>query len=264
MDLRLSKITAFISEYIPNSYTFFRFDFLLQTLYTLGPLLQLHLNQYTWGGQPPRLEGAWFRGMREIILHAAQPELLQDDEEQRWPGSSLNAQNQRVIWQNLEQLLHSLQINDYKGQAEPLPVLCTKHRNCKFCHNHPPLHKHEIWRSLFINSRGRRVQAWIVIAKCPARNCQAHYFPDRISIQRREEGTRTTRRDILECDASVLHISKAGLWIDRFIARMQERLTYSHMSWAGFADYFNDLYRADNAGNDLLSSDTSKWLDSVS
>jgi hypothetical protein len=113
----------------------------------------------------------------------------------------------------------------------------------------------------FINSQGRKEQAWLVVAKCPTRECRAHFFPDRISTRRHDEGgTQTSRYDILECDAPVLHISKAGLWIDRFIAQMQERLTYSHMSWAGFSSYFNDLYRFSNDGEDILSTDTSKRI----
>jgi hypothetical protein len=134
MDLKLKRIQTFISHYIPDGFTFHRFKFLLRMLYSLAPLLRLHLNQYTWGGQPPRLEGAWFRGMSEILLHAARPELLQPgDADQQWPGSPLTARRQQVIERNLETILQSLRVKNYSGHPHSLPVLCTRHLNCIFC-----------------------------------------------------------------------------------------------------------------------------------
>nr|GAT48520.1 predicted protein [Mycena chlorophos] len=148
------------------------------------------------------------------------------------------------LFQDLEPLYRLLGIDGSSSTIFPdLPtILCTSRLHCVFCTDtiHPRtlrrfkkpfsvrlLDHHFEWKA-----------ATLFVAYCI--KCKAEYYPDRITY--RPPGTSFERQQRLEIDASVLCVSKHGVWIDWRVADTQEKALHRFRSgWSAFAAWLNDF-----------------------
>jgi hypothetical protein len=173
---------------------------------------------------------------------------------QRMVGPELEERYVQNLQNNIEDIYATLELDEMPVIDPPPAMLSSPHRICIFCPQRHVLHKYgTVNRVTYINSNYKKCQAWLMVAQC--RRCKANYYPDRIS--RCCAGGRS-RYDFLECDATVLQISREpALWVAREVGFMQQALVYyNHMSWTGFMNYFNEVH----GNGDAFSFENSRRL----
>lgn len=204
------------------------------------PLLQLHRRQRQDRRQPQQT--GWLIAILTALksmflavdnLPAEHDDLIENAEALHW---DLEAVFELMGWD---------QNGGDGGSAQGLYpeahiTLCTQERACIICAQagqDRSLRRRVDARTIRILTTNLQwVTGDIFVGHCIA--CKADHYPDKVTY--RVNGGE--RRERLLVNAQYLRISKQGIWVDRRLAVMQERMLLRfHAGWSNFADYVNDM-----------------------
>ncbi|KAF7342664.1 hypothetical protein MSAN_02023800 [Mycena sanguinolenta] len=220
--------------------------YLFSVIFSVYPLLRLHLNQRRQPGQ--RTHGAWFNSIRSLFRNALKQE---DDAASIWgAGNDRSAEYAEYISNDLGALYQLLGLNPHLLE-NPNPddifpaqriVLCTPRLSCTFCppgdlNIIPTLRRRTKPQVVWILGENLRwMQGDVIIAHCSS--CGADFYPDSITFR----DAQNRRRQKLESSPTYIRVSKAGIWVHRRVAVLQESaLNRFHAGWSNFADSLNDV-----------------------
>ncbi|KAJ6477754.1 hypothetical protein C8R45DRAFT_833555 [Mycena sanguinolenta] len=220
--------------------------YLFGVIFSMYPLLRLHLNQRRQPGQ--RTHGAWFNTISGLFRNALKQG---NDTASIWgAGNDRSAEYAEYLSNDLGALYQLLGLNPHSLEnADPHPifpaqriVLCTTHLSCVFC---PP---GDLNITPTLRRRSKAQVVWIlgenlrwtlgdlITAHCSS--CGADVYPDCITFR----DVQNRRRQKLESSPTYIRVSKAGIWVHRQVAVLQESaLNRFHAGWSNFADSLNDV-----------------------
>ncbi|KAJ7069897.1 hypothetical protein C8F01DRAFT_1246066 [Mycena amicta] len=255
------SITASITKLMTVFDLFFDTDmrlhqalYLLAMIISLYPLVRLHLNQREEAYRGSR-ETGWIHSIRTLLSRALVE--TTDDIQALTMGPDFADSWANRVSDDLGYIYRFLGLDDLVENGvgpgdlfhtlfrPPRPVLVTSRINCKFCpvgHRNmvPSLRRRRgsggnarVW---LLDRSFQWVQADLLVASCG--KCKAEYYPDRITHPSLVRGKRT---EWLEPHAVCIRVSVHGIWVDRAVARAQEKALHRfHSGWANFADWIND------------------------
>ena len=233
-------LVLIIDSYFPVGTSLSRALYVITAITALWPLWRLHRRQSQEPRQPR--ETAWIKSFRKVLKTAA--EGSQGDED------GMDAEDAEEIAGDIQGDIEVLyEFLGIDPSAAPVPpnappmILCTPRVECHLCPTHPSLRRRDDPQEVrVLTSDLHWRSALVFVAHCP--RCRANYYPDCFTFQAGGDAG-DDRQQYLEYEASYLRVSKHGVWVDRRVARAQERaLVRFHAGWSNFANWINDLLGA--------------------
>ncbi|KAJ7049023.1 hypothetical protein C8F01DRAFT_1213474 [Mycena amicta] len=220
MSISVARLIWMLDLFFPPEMAMEQALYIIALLFSIYPLLRLHLNQREEAYRGAPLTG-WLKSVRTLIYTAFTDDTF---DELRPISTETAAAYADYVSNDLSLLCGYMGLDAHDG---------TRHRN-----RIPSLRRRyqgkdqQVW---LLTPYFKWIRVHLTVATCS--KCHADFYPDRITIR----GNGRQRSEILECDTEFIRVSKSGVWVHREIARSQERsFRRFHSGWSNFASWLND------------------------
>ena len=239
MGFTVRELILILDFYFPLDLPAIEAVYFLLVIFALYPLFILHQAQRQGYRQPQ--ETAWKKGIQVLLQSFGQDidNIIPDPIRITPPEVYIPGLYEGI--ESIYDIIGASEEATFPTIHTPPPILITQYQRCIICPAARDLRRLTNPRPIqLIGPDNTKVKMWLIVAECPNKQCKAAYYPDHITYK-----GLTGRKQKLLCDTKYLRISKAGIWVHRKVAFMQEHCIHKlHCGCSNFTEFFNDSYGA--------------------